>query len=251
MIAELPTSAAIICSVISACSFLAGPSLPSKESTNSSGMTTVAPTQGDLQLALLPPGTDSQFIVVVSRQIRRAAERLPGHYTVGKLDAFEQFQLETPSWMVAAILLLTPMLCLLVNLLLESLPLTDPAVGLRGSAFFQLRHFLTVMVIAMTPIVVKQTCVPQYSVRSWQIPLGYGVSLATVAVATNVVIAQVSGCFPVPFSQFGPIIPMAIFGRLVFDRRLRQVPEVQAQVNKTDQRSTMDLTPILSSPLSS
>lgn len=70
------------------------------------------------------------------------AGRLPGEYTVAKLDAFHRFRQQTSCWHVAAILLLTPTGCLVANVVIESIPLADPATGFFGSLHFQIRNFL-------------------------------------------------------------------------------------------------------------
>ncbi|KAE9002785.1 hypothetical protein PR001_g18159 [Phytophthora rubi] len=73
----------------------------------------------------------------VAQWLQVFAGRLPGEYTVAKLDAFDRFRLQTSPWQVTGILLLTPMGCLVANVLIESIPLADPATGFYGSLHFQ------------------------------------------------------------------------------------------------------------------
>ncbi|EGZ15230.1 hypothetical protein PHYSODRAFT_441608, partial [Phytophthora sojae] len=120
---------------------------------------------------------------------------------------------------VAAILLLTPMPCLIINLLLECIPLSDPATGLAGSGLYQLRMFFTGMISALMPSLIKLDCVPKSPVSSPFMLLLFAVSQAAIFLLTNALISLASGVFPVPLSLFTAIIPMAVAGRLMFYRR--------------------------------
>ncbi|EEY54624.1 uncharacterized protein PITG_20051 [Phytophthora infestans T30-4] len=138
---------------------------------------------------------------------------------MSKVDEFERFRLETPPWKVALILIFTPLPWLIINLLLELIPLTDPSAGFWGSGCYQLRMFFISIFSSIAPAAQKLDCVPGFPVRSVRaLPL-YGLFQGCVCIGTNMIISLAAGVFPVPFSQFTCIIPMVISGRLVFFRK--------------------------------
>ncbi|RLN88586.1 hypothetical protein BBJ28_00004106 [Nothophytophthora sp. Chile5] len=213
-------------------------------------MVAVAPTPSDAALA--PPPSSSrglQLLIAVFRWLHTVVGPLPGHYSVSKLDALEQFRVSTSPWRVAAILLFTPLPSLVLNLIVESIPLKDPAAGLRGSGFFQLRVLLTSLATSIAPAIVKQNIVPGFPAGSWGALAVFGFSQAAVSLGTNAIISLAAGVFPVPFSQFTPILPMTLAGRLVYYARLPQDPQFNAQSKKVDQWLGMEVLPILVYPV--
>lgn len=132
---------------------------------------------------------------------------------------FERFRLETPRWKVIVILILTPAPCLLANLLLESIPLADPATGFRHSIAFQIRHFLASVIQTMFPALVKKDCVPDFSTGSWKLVAAFGVIQGLIAISTNAIISLSTGVHPVPFAHFTPSIPMGVLNCPNFERK--------------------------------
>ncbi|EGZ15219.1 hypothetical protein PHYSODRAFT_506118, partial [Phytophthora sojae] len=141
--------------------------------------------------------------------------RLPGHYTIGKLDALQRFQLQTSRWKVASILILSPIPCLMTNLVIEAIPLADPKEGLRRSFAFQVRQFLTTSIQNSISGLVKKDCVPEFLPGSSASLMGFGLIQGIVSISTNIVISASSSLYPVPFSLFTPVIPMAIVGSMI------------------------------------
>lgn len=183
------------------------------------------------------------------RRLLKLLDRLPGQYTVSKLDAFDKLQRRTSRAKVAAILLLTPLPCLLINLLIECIPLADPSTGFRGSGFFQLRVFVTAFVSSMSPALIKLNCVPESPVKSLRALVSFAVSQGLVCLATNAIISLAVGIFPVPFSQFTSILPMAVAGRLLFYRHLPKDPQFHAQSNKVNLWVSIVVLPVLIYPV--
>ncbi|KAE9329436.1 hypothetical protein PF008_g15946 [Phytophthora fragariae] len=204
------------------------------------------PSRNGLVLRLCQP--ISRFLVMVGGWIYRLLDRLPGQCTVSKLDAFETFCRETPPKTVAAILLLTPLPCLAFNLLIECIPLSDPGTGLAGSGFYQLRMFLTRLISALMPSLIKLDCVPESPVNSPLTLLLFAVSQAAIFLATNALISLAADVFPVPLSLFTAIVPMAIAGRLMFYRRLPKDPQFHAQSNKVNLWVTIEMLPLFVYP---
>ncbi|KAE8885599.1 hypothetical protein PF005_g24168 [Phytophthora fragariae] len=204
------------------------------------------PSRNGLVLRLCQP--ISRFLVMVGGWIYRLLDRLPGQCTVSKLDAFETFCRETPPKTVAAILLLTPLPCLAFNLLIECIPLSDPGTGLAGSGFYQLRMFLTGLISALMPSLIKLDCVPESPVNSPLTLLLFAVSQAAIFLATNALISLAADVFPVPLSLFTAIVPMAIAGRLMFYRRLPKDPQFHAQSNKVNLWVTIEMLPLFVYP---
>ncbi|KAE8964866.1 hypothetical protein PF011_g28510 [Phytophthora fragariae] len=178
--------------------------------------------------------------------------RLPGQYTASKLDAFEQFRLQSSHWKVLVILLLTPGPCLLANLLLESIPLADPATDFRHSVTFQLRHFFASVIQTTFPALVKKNCVPDVAIGSWKLVAAFAVSQGAIAISTNAVISLSTGVYPVPFAHFTPSIPMGVIGTLLCYRRQAWGPEssdFRAKCTKVDHRLAMEMLPIFVYPV--
>ncbi|KAE8885511.1 hypothetical protein PF005_g28267 [Phytophthora fragariae] len=184
----------------------------------------------------------------VAQWLQVFAGRLPGEYTVAKLDAFDCFRLQTSPWQVTGILLLTPMGCLVANVLIESIPLSDPATGFYGSLHFQARNFLVATTVMTTLITTKVSCVSHLTPRSWRFICGMSLTLAGVAIATNAVISIAVGIFPVPFTQFAPTGPMAVIGGLI-NQRFLETPENRVRLQRLDRWLAMDLAPILIYPI--
>ncbi|KAG2760653.1 hypothetical protein PC129_g16315 [Phytophthora cactorum] len=185
----------------------------------------------------------------VLRGISQFAGRLPGQDSVSKLDELERFRLETPAWKVALILLLTPLPWLIINLLLEFIPLNDPATGFWGSGCYQLRMFFISIFSSIAPAVQKLDCVPGFPVRSVRALTVYGLFQGFVCIGTNMIISLATGVFPVPFSQFTVILPMVISGRIVFFRKLPDDPQFHALSDKVNQWLGMETLPILVYPV--
>ncbi|EGZ15226.1 hypothetical protein PHYSODRAFT_315664 [Phytophthora sojae] len=141
----------------------------------------------------------------------------PGYFfTLSKLDAFERFRLETSFVRVLSILILAPVLWLSINLLLECIPLNDPSTGFWRSGFFQLRMGLVSVCSSIAPVLLKLNCVPDFPMISMRAIAVYTLFQTVICLGTNVVISLAFGAFPVPFSQFTVILPMAISGRFIF-----------------------------------
>ncbi|GMF24641.1 unnamed protein product [Phytophthora lilii] len=175
-------------------------------------------------------------------------DRLPGQCTVSKLDAFDLFQSNTSPYAVIAILLLTPLPCLIINLLIECIPLNRPSAGFWASGCFQLRLFWAGFFSSLMPSLKKVDCVPGSPGGSPRELLLFAASQACIGVITNAIISVAADVFPVPFSQFTPIIPMTIVGRLLFYRHLPEDPQFHAQSNKVNLWVSVEVLPVLIYP---
>ncbi|KAL3659368.1 hypothetical protein V7S43_015639 [Phytophthora oleae] len=185
----------------------------------------------------------------VLNRISQFAGRLPGQASVSKLDSFRRFQLETSSSRVALILFVTPLPWLFINLLLECIPLNEPSDGFWGSGSYQLRMFLTSILSSIPPVIQKLDCVPGFPIRSVRALTMYGLFEGAICIGTNAIISLAADIFPVPFSQFTVILPMAIGGRLVFFRQLPDDPQFHALSDKVNQWLGMETLPILVYPV--
>ncbi|KAE8985258.1 hypothetical protein PR003_g23664 [Phytophthora rubi] len=215
-------------------------------------MAVVAPTCTEAKPQDESPSQVCAQIGSASRWLCFLWTRLPGQYTASKLDAFEQFRLQSSHWKVLAILLLTPGPCLLANLLLESIPLADPATGFRHSVAFQLRHFFASVIQTMFPALVKKNCVPDFAIGSWKLVAAFAVIQGAIAISTNAVISLSTGVYPVPFAHFTPSIPMGVIGTLLCYRRQAWGPEssdFRAKSTKVDHRLAMEMLPIFVYPV--
>ncbi|POM77365.1 LOW QUALITY PROTEIN: Hypothetical protein PHPALM_5261 [Phytophthora palmivora] len=211
-------------------------------------MVAVSPDPADIEFALRPDRPISRIFKTSLLWFEQFAGRLPGEYTVAKLDAFDRFRRETSPWQMAVILLLSPVSCLIVNLLVESIPLADPATGFHGSLHFQIRNFLAGLTVMMTLLTTKVSCLSHLTARSWKYIFATSLALAMVAITTNAAIAIVTDVFPVPFTQFVPAGPMGVIGALI-NRRFLETPENRARLQRLDRWLAMDLAPILIYPI--
>ncbi|POM63348.1 Hypothetical protein PHPALM_21271 [Phytophthora palmivora] len=211
-------------------------------------MAAVSPTSSDIECSQNRGCSFLRLAKHLTRWFRQIFGRLPGEYTVAKLDTFERFLCQTAHTQVAAILLLTPMSSILVNTFIEIIPLNDPATPLHRCIGFLLRNFVTATIVTMAPFWIKPDCIPQLPIQSWKLALGFGILLGTVSTGTIAALIYVVNDFPIPSSQFSPMIPMAIVGRLI-EFRLLQKPEVKQRLEKVDMWLGMVVVPILIYPI--
>ncbi|GMF46810.1 unnamed protein product [Phytophthora fragariaefolia] len=190
--------------------------------------------------------------VTASQWVPSLFTRIPGQYTVSKLDSFERFTLQTSHREVVGILLFTPAPSLLVNLLLESIPLADPSTGFRRSIAFQTRHFAASVIQTVFPALVKKDCVPDFPVGSWKATAAFGVIQGVIAISTNAVISLSTGLYPVPFAHFIPLLPMGVVGTLLCYRRQAwgpELPDFRIRSSQVDYRLGMETLPIFVYPV--
>ncbi|KAG3048861.1 hypothetical protein PC121_g19241 [Phytophthora cactorum] len=180
--------------------------------------------------------------------LRLVAGRLPGEYTVAKLDAFDHFHRETTPFQVVAILILTPILCAFANVLVESIPLNNPTEGFQGCFPFLVRNFVTATIVTMVPFQIKPDCIPNLPIQSWKLSLGFGVLLGSISTGFIAALIYITKGFPVPLSQFSPMIPMGIVGRII-EYRLLHKPDVKPRLETIDQWLAMVVAPILVYPV--
>ncbi|KAE9086960.1 hypothetical protein PF010_g19909 [Phytophthora fragariae] len=206
-------------------------------------MAAVSPTP-----AIVPVRRSVRIFRAVVRWVRRLAGRLPGEFTIAKLDAYNRFQEQATVAQFATALLLTPVPCLISNLLIECIPLADPATGFKYSLHFQIRHLVAGMMVAIMPVFVKFDCIPDLPVRSWKFALGYGLALGSAGIGFNAVISVLGGVFPVPFAQFTPSLPLPIIGGTL-NHLFLQTTDTKGRAEKIDQWASIDAVPIFVYPL--
>ncbi|KAF4037188.1 hypothetical protein GN244_ATG10736 [Phytophthora infestans] len=208
----------------------------------------VSPTSDDVATSRPAVSIVVRITKATVQWLRLMAGRLPGEYTIAKLDAFDRFRRETSPLGIVAILILTPIPCVLVNILVESIPLRNPADGLEGCVAFLLRNFVTATIVTMVPFRIKADCVPNLPIQSWQLSVGFGVLLGTISTAFIAALIVVTKEFPVLLCQFTPMIPMGIVGRII-EHRLLHRPDVKPRLEITDQWLAMVVAPIVVYPL--
>eukprot|EP00644_Phytophthora_capsici_P000589 jgi/Phyca11/130422/e_gw1.93.137.1 len=211
-------------------------------------MAAVAPTSADTASAQRPTSCIPQVCKDLTGWVQHFSGRLPGEYTISKLDAFDQFRRKATTWQMILILLSTPVPCILTNIVVESIPLSDTATGLHGSIPFLLRNFLTASIVTSVPFFIKPNCIAQLPIQSWKLSLGFGLLLGTVSTGTIIVLIVLTGIFPVPTSQFAPMIPMGVLGRLI-EMRLLHNPGIKPRLEKIDQWLAMVVAPIVIYPI--
>ncbi|ETP54976.1 hypothetical protein F442_00429, partial [Phytophthora nicotianae P10297] len=211
-------------------------------------MVSISPTADDVVFAQPSVRTIVRIIKAFCRWLRHVAGRLPGEYTVAKLDAFDRFRRETSMFQIVALLILTPIPCILTNILVESIPLKNPADGSQDCLTFLLRNFLSATIVTMAPFRIKPDCISNLTIQSWKLSLGFGIILGAISTGFIAALVFLSKVFPVPLSQFSPILPMGIVGRII-ESRLLHKPEVKPRLETIDQWLAMVVAPILVYPI--
>jgi len=211
-------------------------------------MVAVSPMPSDIENAQRPARPLVRILRPVGRCIKRVGGRLPGEYTVAKLDAFNHFRRQTTPWQMTGILLLTPLGCLVANALVESIPLADPATGFYHSTNFQGRNLIVATTVMVTLVTTKVSCLDKISSRSWLFIGSTSVAIAAVAIFTNAAVAVLADVFPVPFTQFIPSGPMVLIG-FAINYFFLETAENRARLQKLDRWLAMDLLPILVYPI--
>lgn len=137
-----------------------------------------------------------------------------GRYSLSKLAALDHFR-RTASWFrIAGILLLSPLPCLVIVLLIECIPLADPALGWRSSGMFQLRAMATNLAITTLSIYGRYEHLHGFKL-TWKRALFFSVCVSVTVSVTNAIIMTAADIFPVPFTQFTAALPAFGVGRAI------------------------------------
>jgi hypothetical protein len=84
-------------------------------------------------------------------------------FSLSKLAAFDNFQTTTSWFRIATIVSLTPIPCFLVILLVECIPLADPALGWRSSGAFQVRTIIALMCGSAASLYERAEYLPEFN----------------------------------------------------------------------------------------
>jgi hypothetical protein len=135
-------------------------------------------------------------------------------FSLSKLAAFDNFQTTTSWFRIATIVSLTPIPCFLVILLVECIPLADPALGWRSSGAFQVRTIIALMCGSAASLYERAEYLPELNMTRWRVII-FSASVATASVVTNGIIMITADIFPVPLSLFTASIPTVMISSLV------------------------------------
>lgn len=176
--------------------------------------------------------------------------RVQGHYSISKLDAYQVYRQGTSTRQVLFEVLAAPLPSLAINLLLEAIPLADPALGWHHSAPFFARFFLTAMITSMPPIVIKGEYIPEFPVTSWRQVALNGLIQSVVGMGVCVAIIAASGVFPFPFLQFVPILPMTLIGKLsTFSAHFENRPDISKRERGVNNLAGVEQLPVVIYPM--
>ncbi|RLN82983.1 hypothetical protein BBJ28_00022952, partial [Nothophytophthora sp. Chile5] len=141
-------------------------------------------------------------VVDLGLRLKANSQRLQvsqrGMYSIERLQALESYCASTSSLRVFAVCILTPLPALLVVVLLECLPLRDPADGWQANYMFWLRFFVISEVICMALIIQVRE-----SVEGLQLSMlrCFGIStVGSLAYAGSLIAIASLWVFPIPFS---------------------------------------------------
>lgn len=134
-----------------------------------------------------------------------------GQYSISKLGAFEAYKNSTRLKRSVAVLLLTPLPCIVVVLFLESIPLVNPLLGWQSNSAYLLRMWFGAFATTVAVACEIEEFIPEIQL-SWVKLSVIGCSQALAFVGIIMCIAVASGVFPVPFSLLIPVVPMMLVG---------------------------------------
>ncbi|RLN55383.1 hypothetical protein BBJ28_00024996, partial [Nothophytophthora sp. Chile5] len=157
-----------------------------------------------------------------------------GMYSIERLQALESYCSRTSPLRVFAVCILTPLPALLVVVLLECLPLRDPADGWQANYMLWLRFFTSSMLI-LTGITVQVKESVEGSQLSLIRCLGIATIASTVYIGSLIVIASL-WVFPIPFGIVVGVVPhfVSIVGFLVLGigrQAFRTTPDLGRQLH--------------------
>lgn len=109
---------------------------------------------------------------------------------------------------------LSPIPCLVLVLLIECIPLADPALGWRSSGAFQVRMLATNMLGSATSLYERAEYLPEFKI-TWQRAVIFSTGVASMNFFTSCTVMVAADIFPVPFSAFVGAIPAAVTAEVI------------------------------------
>ncbi|KAJ0399158.1 hypothetical protein P43SY_007307 [Pythium insidiosum] len=165
----------------------------------------------------------------INRLYQSLQIKLRGMYSIERLQAFEDYRRGVSSLHATGVALLTPIPALVVLLVLDSLPLSDPARGWRANGWLWLRNALAVFCMTLAIAQQFRTIIPYLPLRAVHVA---GIALATALVQTLVMLfIAAAGAFPTPFAVHVGVPPWLLLFAcmlwLVVRHELRIMPELR------------------------
>lgn len=116
-------------------------------------------------------------------------------------------------WAIA-VLVASALPCMAVTVMVESIPLDDPALGWRRNGAFFLRMLISVVIAAVALTTELEEIIPELAF-SWCQMLFISCTQAVLFVGTAVLLAELSGVFPTPFGFVGCVFAMIAGGTML------------------------------------
>ncbi|DBA01833.1 TPA: hypothetical protein N0F65_002949 [Lagenidium giganteum] len=139
---------------------------------------------------------------------------LHGRYSTRRLQQFHEYCQRASVPRVLAVLLLTPLPCLVVVLLTDAIPMESPSKGLTGSFPFWIRAWITAAVMTGGQLEQFRTSLSKLPIRNRHV-ITLTLIDATVTIGGSYAIACAIG-FPIPFTFVVVMVPCALeFASLV------------------------------------
>lgn len=157
-----------------------------------------------------------------------------GRYSVKRLNRFKDYMEVTSFARVMAIALLSPLPCLLLALMVEAVPLEDPARGVRDNWVFLVRFgFVTGLMVGSMVFTMGRN-VPALIVKTRHV-VTIAVLAATAAVATLYAVGSTT-VFPVPFTMLlaspPSIVVYGICFAIFWGRQFKADPAIQKEMEQ-------------------
>ncbi|KAE9129048.1 hypothetical protein PF006_g16131 [Phytophthora fragariae] len=156
---------------------------------------------------------------------------LRGKYSAERVLELTKYTNERSWWRVIAVLLVTPLPCLLVTVLVDIIPLANPSEGLKANNLYFVRTYYTFLVITFLAIQQFRMSVSLLPYPLWR-AIGHTVIVSALSTGILYAFALAIG-FPLPFSLLTttPLWVVLISITMVF--------EWGGQVRKTPGAATM------------
>lgn len=186
-----------------------------------------------------------------STTVSSSSSSPPSQYSISKLQAFDGYHDSTSLAQGIAVLLVTPLPCLAVMLVLESLPLAHPSLGWQANYVFFVRMFIGMIAIASCTAFECREFIPETQL-TWKQVAVIAICQAVAYVAMLVGLAVVTGVFPVPFSLvlgFAPAIGVGFYVQyLLTQSQIPLIPDFAARYRRLLAILTVEVLPVLVYP---
>lgn len=160
----------------------------------------------------------------LSNLLRILRVQCAGSYSISKLAAFDQFRHTTSDRQALAIVALAPLPGLAWTLLMECTPMGStaaPRSAWQSCWPWVFRHFMGAFIGSILTLQQIVEYIPAMPLP-WKTILVLSFFQGLICIGVNLIIMAGTNTFPVPFSQFTPVIPMHLIASPILWKLIRR-----------------------------